>query len=165
MWWRLALLFTIVPAVELFLLLQLGSWLGPLPTFALILVTGVAGGWLAKREGFAVLRELSAELSNGLPPGERLVEGALVLLGGALLVTPGVLTDLAGILLIVRPTRRWLAPRLTRSLAQRFDVGMGAVGADPEQAAGDGVRVRAPGAQRPRAATPHPFASPFDDLP
>lgn len=160
MWWRLALLFTIVPAVELFLLLQLGSWLGPLPTFALILVTGVAGGWLAKREGFAVLRQLSAELSNGLPPGERLVEGALVVLGGALLVTPGVLSDLAGILLIVRPTRRWLAPRLTRSLAQRFEVTVG--GGEPDV----GPRIRAPGAQaRPTPAAAHPFASPFDDLP
>ncbi len=110
--WKLFLLFTVVPAIELFLLLQMGSFLGPMPTFLFVLGTGILGAWLAKREGFAVLRQLQQDLGKGLPPATRLVEGALVLAGGMLLITPGVLTDLTGILLLMPPVRRSLAPRL-----------------------------------------------------
>ncbi|MEQ1505088.1 MAG: FxsA family protein, partial [Myxococcota bacterium] len=136
MWWLLVLLFTVVPALELYLLLQIGSWIGPTPTFLMLLVTGVAGAWLAKREGFALLGQLSAELQRGLPPGDRVVEGVLVLVGGLLLITPGVLTDVAGVLLIVRPTRRWLAPRLMRGLSGRFSA------PEVEEGPGDGVKYR-----------------------
>ena len=122
-WWIL-LLFVVMPPLEMFLLLQIGSLLGPLQTFLLILITGVVGGWLAKREGLQVLRQLSAELQRGLPPGSRLVEGALVLAGGILLITPGVLTDLAGMLLIFPHTRRWLAPHVLGWLLTRFSVSM-----------------------------------------
>ncbi|MBA2321225.1 MAG: FxsA family protein, partial [Deltaproteobacteria bacterium] len=112
--WKLLLLFlfTVVPAVELFLLLQLGSLLGPMQTFLIVLGTGILGAWLAKREGFAVLRQLQADLAKGLPPAVRVVEGALVLVGGLLLVTPGVLSDLTGILLLLPPVRRSIAPRI-----------------------------------------------------
>lgn len=164
--WRLLLLFTIVPAVELFLLLQLGSWMGPTSTFLLILLTGLLGAWLAKREGLAVLRELSQELQRGIPPGARLMEGALVVVGGLLLITPGVLTDLTGFLLIFPATRRWLAPRALAALASRFDVRT--LGPDGE-VGDDGVRYRGPepAVQRPRPARDpnKPFANPFDDLP
>jgi UPF0716 protein FxsA len=163
--WRLLLLFTVVPAAELFLLLQIGSAIGPTPTFLLLLLTGVVGAWLAKREGLAVLARLGEELQRGLPPGERVMEGALVVVGGLLLVTPGVLTDLAGVLLIFPPTRRWLAPRALRWLMGRFDVG-----ALQEEVpdADEGVRVRRPGAEpafRRPEVRPTPFGTPFDDLP
>lgn len=149
MLWRLLLLFTVVPAVELFLLLQLGAWLGPTSTFLLILLTGVAGAWLAKREGLGVLRELREELATGLPPGSRLMEGALVVVGGLLLVTPGVFTDLTGFLLIAPPSRRWLAPRALRWLSARVQL---TSIPPPDQAS-------APGEGRT------PFSTPFDDLP
>lgn len=162
--WRLLLLFTVVPAVELFLLLQLGAWMGPTATFLLILGTGLLGAWLAKREGLRVLRDLSGELQRGLPPGDRMMEGALVVVGGLLLITPGVLTDLTGFLLIFPATRRWLAPRALKALAARFDVR--AVGPGGE-AADDGVRYRGAGptAARPARDPRNPFANPFDDLP
>ncbi len=161
---RLLLLFTIVPAVELFLLLQLGSWLGPTATFLIILLTGVLGAALAKREGLGVLRELQGELQQGLPPGSRLMEGVLVVVGGLLLVTPGVFTDLTGFLLIFPWSRRWLAPRVLKYLASRFEVktlgpGFGPVGADEEP----DVRHRDPARPRQRAGH-NPFANPFDDL-
>lgn len=162
----LILLFTVLPALELFLLLQIGSWLGPTQTFLLVLVTGVLGAWLAKREGFAVLAKLSEELRGGLPPGSRLMEGALVVMGGLLLVTPGVITDLTGMLLIFPFSRRWIAPRALKWLAARFGVvelGAGRVTEEPPTA-DDGVRYRGPEPifQRPeRKATP--FSSPFDD--
>jgi len=107
---KLLALFTIVPALELFLLLQIGSWLGPLPTLLLVLLTGAVGAWFAKREGLGLLQQLRSDLSMGIPPAERLVEGALVLVGGVLLVTPGVLTDLTGLTLVLPWTRRLIAP-------------------------------------------------------
>lgn len=160
---RLFLLFTIVPAIELFLLLQIGSLVGPTPTFVMLLLTGVIGAWLAKREGLAVLQTLGQELQRGLPPGERVMEGALVVIGGLLLVTPGVLTDLAGVLLIFPPTRRWLAPR-----ALRWFLGNVQVGALQEDVpdADEGVRRRGPEpAYRRPERRPTPFGTPFDDLP
>ena len=107
---RLFLLFTLVPVIELALLIRIGTWLGPLPTIAIVFATGLVGAFLAKREGFAVLRQLRDELREGVPPGARLVEGALVVVGGVLLITPGVFTDLAGFALIFGPVRRRLAP-------------------------------------------------------
>lgn len=162
----LILLFTVLPALELYLLLQIGSWLGPTQTFLFVLLTGVVGAWLAKREGFAVLRKLTEEVRTGLPPGSRMMEGALVVIGGLLLVTPGVITDLTGMFLIFPPTRRWLAPRALRWLSARFglvELGPGRPSeASPE--AEDGVRYRGvEPAFRPTERKATPFSSPFDD--
>lgn len=146
---RLFLLFTIVPAVELYLLLQLGAVIGPTWTFALVVATGILGSWLAKREGLGLMRQLLDELNQGIPPGTRLMEGVLVLVGSVLLITPGVITDLAGLVLIAPPTRQWLAPRALAYLAQRFEI-RGSVGP---------ARHGRPEPDRT------PFANPFDDLP
>lgn len=116
---RLFLLFTLVPALELFFLVRLGLIVGPWSTIGLVLLTGFVGAWLAKREGFAVLRQLQADLHQGLPPATRLVEGALVLTGAVLLITPGLFTDIAGLLLLFPPTRRWMAPRALRWLVAK----------------------------------------------
>lgn len=126
MFGRLLLLFTVVPAIELYLLIKLGEWLGAFETVLIILVTGTVGAFLAKREGLGVVRQLQQDSMQGLPPGERIVEGLMVLVGGALLITPGVMTDLAGFLLIMPWPRRWLAPRIkawaTRKLLEGADV-------------------------------------------
>ncbi len=122
---RLILLFTLLPALELYLLLQLGAWIGPLPTFLLVLFTGTAGAWLAKREGLTVLLTLREELHRGIPPTVRLAEGLLVFIGGTLLITPGILTDFAGFTLIFPVTRRWLAPRLVAWLLRHVEVQIG----------------------------------------
>lgn len=120
-WWLvLFLAFTVVPTVELYVLLQLGQWMGPLATVLLILSTGTLGAWVARREGASVLQQLRRDLDRGLPPASRLVEGALVLAGGLLLVTPGVFTDLAGFSFLLPPTRRLLAPLLLRWFKGRF---------------------------------------------
>lgn len=148
---RLFLLFTVVPAIELFLLLQLGAWMGPLPTLLLILTTGLLGASLARQEGLSVLFQLSQEAQRGLPPGDRLAEGALIVAGGLLLVTPGVLTDLTGFLLIFGPTRRRIAPALVRAVASRVTVQtMGMPGAPPPRYDG------------PPSSPPPKGGSPFD---
>jgi UPF0716 protein FxsA len=170
--WRLVLLFTVVPALELALLLQIGAWLGPWQTFAIVVVTGTVGAWLAKREGFGVMRQLREELSEGIPPGSRIAEGVLVFAGGLLLVTPGVMTDIAGFLFIAPPTRRWLAPRVVRAITSRLDIAVMGPGGpirpdapseDPFDPEAPQVRVRRPGVRRPAPERGDPFASPFDD--
>lgn len=119
---RLFLLFTLLPALELYLLLQLGSLLGPGVTVLLILATGMVGAWLAKREGLAVVAQLAREVETGMPPASRVVEGFLVLAGGLLLVTPGVLTDFFGFALILPLTRRLLAPIVLEQVKARVTV-------------------------------------------
>ncbi len=143
---RLLALFTIVPAIELWLLLQVGVRIGPTNTLLFVLGTGLLGAWLARTEGLGVLRQLVEDLQQGVSPGPRIAEGALVLVGALLLVTPGVLTDLTGILILLPPIRRFLAPRLVLWVARNVVVAT--------------TGTRRPG-QPPPAADP--FASPFDE--
>ena len=97
MFFKLLLLFTVVPAIELYLLIWLGQHIGAGLTVLIIIATGAIGAALAKREGLGVLRSIQEETLRGVPPGDRLIEGVLVLVGGVLLITPGVLSDLTGI--------------------------------------------------------------------
>lgn len=119
----LFVLFTVVPLVELYLLVQLGRHLGPWASVGLVLVTGVLGAGLAKREGWRVLRRWQESLARGEMPEEGLLGGVLVLVGGVLLVTPGVLTDVAGVALLLPPTRRLVAARVRRWLERRMVAG------------------------------------------
>ncbi len=105
---RLALLFVIVPIIELVLLIQVGQVIGLLPTLALVLITGVTGAWLARAEGLRAFLRFQRELASGRLPGESLLDGIAVLVGGAFLLTPGVLTDLVGFSLLLPTSRRWI---------------------------------------------------------
>lgn len=122
MFMRLLILMTVVPAVELYLLILIGTWIGPAETVLLIVLTGIVGASLAKREGLGLLSQLRTDAMKGIPPANRLVEGIMVLIGGILLMTPGVLTDLTGFTLIAGPTRRWLAPRIKDMVTSRITV-------------------------------------------
>jgi len=119
----LLLLFTVVPLVELYLLLLLGRLLGFWETVLIVLVTGIVGAWLAKREGLRVFRRWREAIAEGRMPEEGVLGGLLVLVGGVLLVTPGVLTDVVGLLLLFPPTRRLVADRLRRSAERRIQDG------------------------------------------
>lgn len=113
---RLALLFVVVPVVELVLLVQLGQVVGLWPTLGLVLATGLAGAALARAEGVRVFFAFQRELAQGRLPGRPLLDGISVLVGGAFLLTPGILTDLAGFTLLLPPTRRWLQRRVRARL-------------------------------------------------
>jgi UPF0716 protein FxsA len=128
---RLLLLMTVVPAVELYLLMQLADIMGIFETVFLIVLTGTMGASLAKREGYGVVNQLLEDTKKGLPPADRLVEGLLVLVGGTLLITPGVLTDLAGFSLIFPVTRRWLAPRVKTWAASKVNFSAVHIGGRP----------------------------------
>jgi UPF0716 protein FxsA len=117
MWFaRLLLLFTLVPLVELFLLLQIGQYIGLPSTLGLVLLTGVLGAWLARQQGLRTLTRLRGELAAGRMPGETLIDGVLILVAGAVLLTPGLLTDLLGFALLTPAVRTVIR----KTLAQRF---------------------------------------------
>ncbi len=119
---KLLLLFTVVPVVELYLLITIGQSLGAGLTIGLVLVTGLLGASLARREGARVLGSWQTAMAKGQMPKEGVVSSLLVLVGGVLLVTPGVVTDVTGLLLLVPWTRRLAADVVRARLEQRFTV-------------------------------------------
>ncbi len=123
MLWKLILLLTAVPLVELYLLVWLTRlWDSFLLTVALILATGVVGATLTRLEGLKVLEQINRQLRSGQLPTDSLLDGVLILLAGALLITPGVLTDGVGFMLVVPFTRVPARNLLKRWLRDRVEV-------------------------------------------
>jgi len=115
---RLFLLFTLVPAMELYLIIKVGSVIGALNTIFIIILTGVLGAYYARSQGFRVISNIQWKMQQGTLPGDDLINGAMLLLGGALLITPGFITDFTGFALIFPPTRE-IVKRSVRSYLQR----------------------------------------------
>jgi UPF0716 protein FxsA len=115
---RLFLLFTIVPLVELYLLIAIGRVLGPIPTIGLVLITGALGAWFARLEGARVIRRWQEAVARHEMPKEGVIDGFLIFVGGLMLITPGILTDIAGLCMVVPPTRRVIA-RFVRAWFER----------------------------------------------
>jgi len=119
---RLFLLFTAIPLLELMILIEIGGRIGVLATLGIVILTGVVGAWIARLQGLSVLRNIQREMAEGRVPAVPLVDGALVLAGGVLLLTPGLLTDLMGLSLMVPAVRasirRWAMERLERSVRE-----------------------------------------------
>ncbi len=111
---RLLLLFTVIPVVELWLLIRIGSVIGAGPTILLVLATGVVGASLARREGFSVLQTIQARTARGEFPADAMIDGLCILLAGMVLITPGVITDVLGFLLLIPPTRTLLKGVIAR---------------------------------------------------
>ncbi len=103
---QLLLLFTIVPLVELWLLVRLSGVFGFWTTIALVLGTGMAGAALARWQGFQVIQRVQAEMRQGMLPAQAMGDGALIFGAGLLLITPGILTDALGLALLIPPLRR-----------------------------------------------------------
>lgn len=119
----LFLAFIVVPLVELYLLVGIGREIGLAPTLGYLLVMALLGASLAKREGRRVMRNWQAATAQGRVPEEGILSGALVLVGGLLLIVPGVITDVLGFFLLIPPTRRWVVGRLHRALERRMQAG------------------------------------------
>ncbi len=120
---KLLLLFILVPLIDAWLLFQLGGMLGFASTIALVVATGMIGAWLFKLEGSRTWAKWQDSLAQGQVPEEGVLGGIMLLLGGALLVTPGVITDAVGLLLLLPPSRRVIAkllkPRLSEFVKQK----------------------------------------------
>jgi UPF0716 protein FxsA len=120
---RLLLLFLLTPALELGVLIQVDKLIGFGPTIGLIVATGIAGSYLARREGLNTWRRLNERLNTGDLPGKELVDGVIILVAGALLVTPGVLTDIVGFLGLIPPTRALIRKFLMRRFRSKMEEG------------------------------------------
>jgi UPF0716 protein FxsA len=125
-WWLLVLAFVAVPVLEIYVIIQVGQVIGAWWTILLLIADGVFGSWLVKREGRRAWRALRSALEAGRMPSTELADGMLILVGGTLMVSPGFVTDVFGILLILpftRPVgRRLLARFVNRRLAGRVRV-------------------------------------------
>jgi UPF0716 protein FxsA len=168
MWWRLAVLAVLaLPVAEVVLLVRLAGEIGA--GYATLWVLGAAllGFLVARSEGLAVLQQLATDADGGARAADRVAEGALVLLGAALLAFPGVLTDALAVPLLLPPARRWLAPRLVARFRgsvsgvhfrTRNGRPPGSAGAPPPDGPWESGRPPSPAADR--KATP--FTTPFD---
>ncbi len=101
----LFLLFTIVPAVELALLIEVGGNIGAANTILIIILTGVLGAYMARLQGFIILSKIQNNLKQGIMPNSELMDGLMVLVGGIVLLTPGFITDALGFVLLFPLTR------------------------------------------------------------
>jgi UPF0716 protein FxsA len=136
----LLIAFIVVPVLELWIISLVADRIQLLPTLALLLVVSVVGAWLVKREGRAAWNRFREALGQRIPSVE-VVDGALVLVGGTLLLTPGFLTDTVGLLLVIPPTRA-VANRMIRSRVRgTFGLGPAGPGRPPPPAAADPIDV------------------------
>jgi UPF0716 protein FxsA len=120
MFLRLAVLFTAIPIIELYILIKIGQVIGALPTIAIVLLTGIVGAGLARQQGARVWFEIEMQMQRGVFPADRLIDGLLLVVAGAVLITPGVLTDVFGFAILIplsrAPIRDWVKARLSRMM-------------------------------------------------
>jgi UPF0716 protein FxsA len=119
----LVILMIVVPALEIWGIIQAAQWIGGWPTFLLIISTGGIGAFLAKREGLRVWSEAQHRLSRGELPGDALLDGICILSGGLLLLTPGFITDTMGFLLVFPGTRYWIKKWLLKQIWTKMQDG------------------------------------------
>lgn len=120
MFFKLFILFISVPVIEIAILIDLGSFLGLIPTVALIIFTGALGAYLAKQEGMKTFFAIQNKLNTGEIPTDELIDGVIILAAGLVLLTPGIITDIFGFLLLFKPTRNkfkiFIKSKFTNSL-------------------------------------------------
>ena len=113
---RLFLLLVAVPIIEIALFIEIGGWIGTWPTIGIVILTALIGSMMLRQQGTSALRDINGRLAAGENPGQMLAEGAMILVAGVLLLTPGFFTDAMGFALLVPPFRKalwvYLAPRI-----------------------------------------------------
>ena len=114
---KLFLCFTLIPVIELYLLIKIGTLIGGLNTIFLVILTGFLGAWLARLEGLNTMMKLRANLQQGLMPAEELIDAVIILIAGIVLLTPGLITDVFGLLLLWPVTRN----KFKQLLRKKFD--------------------------------------------
>lgn len=114
---KLFLCFTLIPVFELYLLIKAGAIIGGLNTILLVIISGFLGAWLAKREGMNTIVKLKMNLQQGLMPAEELLDAVIIFIAGVVLVTPGFITDIMGLILLWPVTRN----QIKRILRKKFD--------------------------------------------
>ena len=118
----LAVLFLLVPLAELFVIIQVGQAVGALNTIGLLILISAVGAWLVKREGMGVWRRFQRQVESGHVPGREIADGVMILFAAALLMTPGFLTDILAISLLLPPVRAAVRAVVLRSAAKRAGI-------------------------------------------
>lgn len=119
----LFLCFTLIPALEIYLLIKVGGQIGALNTFGLLILVGIVGATIAKSQGRALLIQTQAALSRGEIPAASLLHGLMVVIGGVLMVTPGFFTDVIGLLFVLPGTRHMIVVLIRKYLARQLELG------------------------------------------
>jgi UPF0716 protein FxsA len=120
---RLTLLFVLTPLVELAILVYLGTIIGALYTILIVVATGILGAFMARNQGLAALSRIRGSIERGIIPSNEIFDGALILVGGLLLLTPGIITDIIGFALLVPQTRRIIGRWLRSLIGRRIQRG------------------------------------------
>ena len=120
---RLVLLFVLTPLVELAILVYLGTVIGALYTVLIVVGTGILGAYMARVQGLAALSRIRSSIERGIIPSNELFDGALILAGGLLLLTPGIITDIVGFIVLVPQTRRIIGRWLRSFISRRIQRG------------------------------------------
>jgi UPF0716 protein FxsA len=119
---KLLILFTFIPILEITVLIEAGRQIGVISTISLVILTGIAGAFLARSQGFELLTRIQSDLQAGRVPAEELFDGAMILAGGVVLLTPGFCTDLIGFMLLTPATRchikKWLRQWVEKKIAR-----------------------------------------------
>jgi UPF0716 protein FxsA len=124
-WWALVTAFIVVPILEIYVIIQVGQVIGAWWTILLLIADSIFGSWLIKHEGRRAWQALTTAIESGRMPAKELADGALILVGGTLMISPGFVTDVFGIFLILPFTRPLARRLLTRVVARRFVVSRG----------------------------------------
>ena len=120
---RLLILFIIIPVTELYILIEVGKKIGSLTTIGVIILTGIIGAYLVKGQGFMILRKIQNDLNEGIMPGDSLIQGAIILAGGILLLTPGFVTDIVGFIFLIPVSRNIVKKYLLKWLKGKMKEG------------------------------------------
>ncbi len=160
----LVVLFILVPLAEILVILQVGSAIGGWWTAGLLVADSLLGAWLLRVEGRRAWGQFRIALQEGRWPGDEVAQGALIIVGGTLLLTPGFLTDGLGFLFLVAPTRRWVSRRLRARVSEGMVGGPAAAGPRSGGPGPGGTRSGGPAAGGPRSGGPRPGGGvPGDD--
>jgi UPF0716 protein FxsA len=145
----LVLIFIIVPLAELYVIIQVGQAIGALPTIALLVLDSILGAVLMRSQGRAAWLRFRLALEEGRIPGREVLDGALVIFGGAFLLTPGFITDVIGAVLLIPPTRALVRRLLVRRFTVRF-IGGGSRGGGPRRGSGGEYDIEGTASEVPR---------------
>jgi UPF0716 protein FxsA len=137
----LVALFIVVPIVELYVIIQVGQWIGVVPTLLLLLADALLGSMLLRHEGRGAWRRFNAALAERRFPAREVADGVMIAVGGTLLLTPGFVTDIFGLLLLIPPSRALIRRVLRGYFGRRFFVvgGLGGAPRSQEQRPGRGT--------------------------
>jgi UPF0716 protein FxsA len=120
MFFKLFFLFTLIPVIELALLIEIGSKIGILNTVVIVILTAIIGAYMVRTEGMGVMYRIQQNMKDGMFPGEELISGAMILVAGALLLTPGFFTDIIGFLMVIPVSRKYIGDIIKKYIEKKM---------------------------------------------